>query len=58
MAKGTTEIYNAVFRNHIQQLCRMLNLICKISGVGSNLLIIEGVKYLGGMSTLFYLRYD
>ncbi|SDS00645.1 UDP-N-acetylglucosamine 1-carboxyvinyltransferase [Polaribacter sp. KT25b] len=49
MATGTTEIYNAACEPYIQQLCKMLNSMgAKISGVGSNLLIIEGVKYLGG----------
>ncbi|PLX04507.1 MAG: UDP-N-acetylglucosamine 1-carboxyvinyltransferase, partial [Marinilabiliales bacterium] len=49
LAKGTTTIYNAACEPYIQQLCRMLNLMgAKISGVGSNLLSIEGVKELGG----------
>jgi UDP-N-acetylglucosamine 1-carboxyvinyltransferase len=49
MATGTTEIYNAACEPYIQQLCKMLNSMgAKISGVGSNLLTIEGVKYLGG----------
>jgi UDP-N-acetylglucosamine 1-carboxyvinyltransferase len=49
MATGITEIYNAACEPYIQQLCKMLNSMgAKISGVGSNLLIIEGVKYLGG----------
>jgi UDP-N-acetylglucosamine 1-carboxyvinyltransferase len=49
MATGTTEIYNAACEPYIQQLCKMLNSMgAKITGVGSNLLIIEGVKYLGG----------
>ncbi|MEX6689147.1 UDP-N-acetylglucosamine 1-carboxyvinyltransferase [Danxiaibacter flavus] len=49
MAKGTTTIYNAACEPYLQQLCKMLNRMgAKISGVGSNLLIIEGVDYLGG----------
>jgi UDP-N-acetylglucosamine 1-carboxyvinyltransferase len=49
MATGTTEIYNAACEPYIQQLCKMLNSMgAKITGVGSNLLTIEGVKYLGG----------
>ncbi|MCC6251587.1 MAG: UDP-N-acetylglucosamine 1-carboxyvinyltransferase [Bacteroidia bacterium] len=49
MAKGTTTIYNAACEPYIQQLCKMLNRMgAKISGVGSNLLSIEGVDYLGG----------
>jgi UDP-N-acetylglucosamine 1-carboxyvinyltransferase len=49
MAKGTTTIYNAACEPYIQQLCKMINRMGgKISGVGSNRLIIEGVGYLGG----------
>jgi len=49
MAEGTTIIYNAACEPYLQQLCRMLNRMgAKISGVGSNLLTIEGVKKLGG----------
>jgi len=46
---GRTEIYNAACELYLQQLCRMLNSMgAKISGVGSNKLIIEGVSSLGG----------
>jgi len=49
MAKGTTEIFNAACEPYLQQLCKMLNAMgAKISGVGSNRLIIEGVESLGG----------
>jgi len=49
MAEGISRIYNAACEPYIQQLCRMLNRMgAKITGVGSNLLIIEGVKYLAG----------
>lgn len=49
MAKGTTTIYNAACEPYLQQLCNMLNRMgAKISGIGSNLLTIEGVEYLGG----------
>jgi UDP-N-acetylglucosamine 1-carboxyvinyltransferase len=49
MAKGTTTIYNAACEPYIQQLCRMLNAMGgKISGIGSNLLVIEGVTSLSG----------
>jgi len=49
MAEGTTTIFNAACEPYLQQLCKMLNSMgAKISGVGSNLLSIEGVKYLGG----------
>jgi UDP-N-acetylglucosamine 1-carboxyvinyltransferase len=49
LAKGTTKIYNAACEPYIQQLSKMLNFMgAKISGVGSNLLIVEGVKSLGG----------
>ncbi len=49
LAKGTTTIYNAACEPYIQQLSKMLNSMgAKISGVGSNLLVIEGVESLGG----------
>ncbi|HTF04137.1 MAG TPA: UDP-N-acetylglucosamine 1-carboxyvinyltransferase, partial [Bacteroidia bacterium] len=49
MAQGTTTIYNAACEPYLQQLCKMLNRMgAKISGIGSNLLTIEGVDYLGG----------
>lgn len=49
LAKGTTTIYNAACEPYLQQLCKMLNRMgAKISGVGSNMLIIEGVEALGG----------
>ncbi|MFV0607501.1 MAG: UDP-N-acetylglucosamine 1-carboxyvinyltransferase [Niabella sp.] len=49
MATGTTIIYNAACEPYLQQLCKMLNRMgAKISGIGSNLLTIEGVDYLGG----------
>lgn len=49
LAEGTTSIYNAACEPYIQQLCKMLNRMgAKISGVGSNLLVIEGVTSLGG----------
>lgn len=49
MAKGTTTIYNAACEPYLQQLCNMLNRMgAKISGIGSNLLTIEGVGHLGG----------
>ncbi|WP_374165075.1 UDP-N-acetylglucosamine 1-carboxyvinyltransferase [Arcticibacter sp. MXS-1] len=49
LATGTTTIYNAACEPYIQQLCKMLNRMgARISGIGSNLLSIEGVKTLGG----------
>ena len=50
LARGTTRIYNAACEPYVQQLCRMLNRMgAKISGIGSNLLTIEGVAGpLGG----------
>lgn len=49
MAKGKTVIYNAACEPYLQQLCAMLNRMgAKITGVGSNLISIEGVDYLGG----------
>jgi UDP-N-acetylglucosamine 1-carboxyvinyltransferase len=48
-AKGTTTIYNAACEPYLQQLCKMLNQMgAKISGIGSNLLTIDGVKVLNG----------
>lgn len=47
MAKGTTTIYNSACEPYIQQLCHMLNAMgAKITGIGSNLLTIEGVEAL------------
>ena len=49
LAKGTTTLYNAACEPYLQQLCKMLNRMgAKISGIGSNLLTIEGVTKLGG----------
>ncbi len=49
MAEGTTTIYNAACEPYIQQLCKMLNRMgAKISGIASNLIVIEGVEKLGG----------
>ena len=49
LAEGTTTIYNAACEPYLQQLCGMLNSMgAKITGVGSNLLTIEGVESLGG----------
>ncbi|WP_339752548.1 UDP-N-acetylglucosamine 1-carboxyvinyltransferase [uncultured Winogradskyella sp.] len=49
LAEGTTTIYNAACEPYLQQLCNMLNRMgAKISGIGSNLIIIEGVDSLGG----------
>ena len=51
LANGVTTIYNAACEPYLQQLCKMLNRMgAKISGVGSNLLSIEGVDSLGGTS--------
>ena len=51
MAKGVSTIYNAACEPYLQQLCKMLNRMgAKISGIGSNLLTIEGVDALGGTS--------
>ncbi|MGN6295303.1 MAG: UDP-N-acetylglucosamine 1-carboxyvinyltransferase [Ginsengibacter sp.] len=51
LAEGITTIYNAACEPYIQQLCKMLNHMgAKISGVGSNMIIIEGVKKLKGTS--------
>ncbi|MFN0031061.1 MAG: UDP-N-acetylglucosamine 1-carboxyvinyltransferase [Flavobacteriales bacterium] len=49
LAKGETTIYNAACEPYLQQLCKMINSMGgKISGIGSNKLIIQGVESLGG----------
>jgi len=49
LASGKTELYNSACEPYIQQLCLLLNKMgAKISGIGSNLLIIEGVNKLNG----------
>jgi len=49
LARGTTTIYNAACEPYLQQLCRMLcRMGARISGIGSNLLAVEGVERLGG----------
>lgn len=49
LASGVTKIYNAACEPYIQQLCKLLNRMgAKISGISSNLLVIEGVGSLGG----------
>lgn len=49
LAEGKTTIYNAACEPYLQQLCSMLNRMgAKISGIGSNLLVIEGVETLVG----------
>jgi UDP-N-acetylglucosamine 1-carboxyvinyltransferase len=49
LAKGKTTIYNAACEPYIQQLCQMLNRMgANISGIGSNLITIEGVQKLSG----------
>ncbi len=49
MAEGITTIYNAACEPYLQQLCKMLNRMgAKISGIGSNMLVIEGVYELRG----------
>ena len=51
LAKGTTTIYNAACEPYLQQLSKMLNKMgAKISGIGSNLLTVEGVESLEGCS--------
>ena len=49
MAKGVTTLYNAACEPYVQQLCKMLNRMgARISGIGSNMIVIDGVDYLGG----------
>ena len=51
LAEGITTIYNAACEPYLQQLCKMLNRMgAQISGIGSNLLTINGVDILGGTS--------
>ena len=51
MSEGITTIYNAACEPYVQQLCHMLNHMgARISGIGSNLLVIEGVERLHGCS--------
>lgn len=48
-AEGDTTIYNAACEPYVQQLCNMLNTMgAEITGIGSNLLHIKGVKELHG----------
>jgi UDP-N-acetylglucosamine 1-carboxyvinyltransferase len=49
LAEGTTTIYNAACEPYLQQLCKMMvRMGANITGIGSNLLVIEGVQTLGG----------
>lgn len=49
LARGRTTIYNAACEPYVQQLCRMLvSMGARIEGIGSNLLHIDGISYLGG----------
>ena len=49
LAEGITTIYNAACEPYVQQLCKMLNSMgAKISGIGSNLVTVEGVTSLKG----------
>jgi UDP-N-acetylglucosamine 1-carboxyvinyltransferase len=49
LAEDTTTIYNAACEPYLQQLCKMINAMGgKISGIGSNMIVIEGVESLGG----------
>ncbi len=51
LAEGTTTIYNAACEPYVQQLCRMLNdMGARIQGIGSNLLVVEGVSRLQGVT--------
>ncbi len=51
LAEGTTVITNAASEPHVQDLCHFLNSLgAKVSGIGSNVLVIEGVDRLGGGS--------
>jgi len=49
LAEGTTTIYNAACEPYLQQLCKMMNAMgANVSGIGSNLITIQGVENLGG----------
>lgn len=49
LSEGKTTITNAACEPHVQDLCRMLRAMgANITGIGSNLLFIEGVKELHG----------
>ncbi|MGI5869251.1 MAG: UDP-N-acetylglucosamine 1-carboxyvinyltransferase [Kiritimatiellia bacterium] len=51
LAKGRTEIFNAACEPHVQDLCRMLcSMGARISGIGTNLIVIDGVESLHGAS--------
>ena len=53
LAEGDTEIHNAAAEPEIQQLCLLLNQMgAKISGIGTNILKIQGVKNLGGVDSI------
>jgi len=53
LAEGQTEIHNAAAEPEIQQLCLLLNEMgAKISGIGTNILTIQGVKTLGGVESI------
>jgi UDP-N-acetylglucosamine enolpyruvyl transferase len=59
LAEGTTTIYNAACEPYLQQLCKMLNSMgAKITGVGSNMLIIEGVDQLRRLRAQNFTRHD
>ena len=50
LAEGRTKITNAASEPHVQDLCNMLVAMgAKISGIGSNILVIDGVKKLHGV---------
>ena len=53
LAEGQSEIHNAAAEPEIQQLCLLLNQMgAKISGIGTNILTIEGVEFLGGVDSI------
>ena len=59
LAKGKTTIYNAACEPYLQQLCKMMNAMgAKVSGIGSNMLIIDGVESLGGCFSYDSSRHD
>ncbi len=49
LAEGTTILRNAASEPHVQDLCRLINAMGgQVSGIGSNILTIEGTQQLHG----------
>jgi UDP-N-acetylglucosamine 1-carboxyvinyltransferase len=49
LAEGRTEIFNAAREPHVQDLCRLLGKMgAHIEGIGTERLVVDGVRDLGG----------